>query len=704
MLRTYTKMKYNLIIFLAFLLLKLSMAQESLFYYSSPRNNAKHINPEQVIILKSHFPLDQIMTRNIMLFGTKNGVIPFDLILHEDIVFIKPEIKFEYNETIELWTGERINPLSSMKNWRKIIQFQISNSRIDRSVGYDKFSSEVLLNTNILTTQNNYYGNPQNDNEYPHDYPILLLENYNKPEPGYIFTDLSAGYSDEFNSYMVIMDNYGIPIWFKKGYGADFKVLSDGNIGFFPRGGNIGHQSFLIFDKCFRVVDSIKMGNGYIIDNHDFMLLENGHYLTMAYDPQIIDMSQFVVGGNPEAIVVGLVIQEVDNEQNVYWQWRSWDHLNILDASDVLNFQSNYIDYVHGNAFEFDHNGNLMMSLRNMEEVIKIDYKTGELIWRMGVRAKMNMFTFNDTIGWSWQHDIRQLPNGNITIYDNGNYHLPQPYSQAVEYSIDEDEMTAELVWNYRESPDVYRPSTGSHRRISGGHSLIGWGTGGDLLISEVDESGNKHLDIIGPEYFYNYRAVKENWKHEVFDFNIDTLNFGHYTGEEAVVRSFTIQNNLVSDSIKISSYHHHSDFFSLIQELPLYIPPAQEIVLNASFKPNEIGSYSDIFTFNYDNEDTTERIAQQIIFKGESTLGINTNKINSLIVIPNPTTNYIWLTIPDIGEKNIQLYNHLGIKIRRFISYDTRIEINVSDLLPGIYYGMVHHGNKTRNFRFIKK
>ena len=71
-----------------------------------------------------------------------------------------------------------------------------------------------------------------------------------------------------------------------------------------------------------------------------------------------------------------------------------------------------------------------------MDEITKIDRQTGDIIWRLG--GVNNEFTFlNDSLDFQhsiptpfcYQHDIRRLRNGNITIYDNGNYKHPK-YSQ----------------------------------------------------------------------------------------------------------------------------------------------------------------------------------------------------------------------------------------------------------------------------------
>ncbi len=53
----------------------------------------------------------------------------------------------------------------------------------------------------------------------------------------------------------------------------------------------------------------------------------------MSYDPQMVDMSKIVPGGNPNATVTGLIVQEIDENKNVVFQWRSWDHFKLLMQS-----------------------------------------------------------------------------------------------------------------------------------------------------------------------------------------------------------------------------------------------------------------------------------------------------------------------------------------------------------------------------------
>ena len=97
-----------------------------------------------------------------------------------------------------------------------------------------------------------------------------------------------------------------------------------------------------------------------------------------------------------------------------------------------------------------------------MDEITKISRQSGEIIWRLGGLNNQFIFT-NENMDsdhttptpFCYRHDIRRLDNGNITIYDNGNFKDPN-YSRAVEYQLDEDNMTATLIWEYRDTPDIF--------------------------------------------------------------------------------------------------------------------------------------------------------------------------------------------------------------------------------------------------------
>jgi hypothetical protein len=237
-------------------------------------------------------------------------------------------------------------------------------------------------------------------------------------------------------------------------------------------------------------------------------VLPNGHALLLSYDPQPVNMSTVVPGGSPNALVTGLILQELDEDKNVVFQWRSWDHFQITDCLGIDLTRAN-IDYVHGNAIELDADGNLLLSSRDMSEITKIDRITGATIWRWG--GIHNQFTFvGDTLQFSYQHAIRRNASGTYTLFDNGNLHTPK-FSRACEYALDVPNHTATLVWSYRNSPDTYASAMGYVERLENGNTLVGFGVGKPDLV-EVDAEGEEVLRLSLPVGSSSYRSVRATW------------------------------------------------------------------------------------------------------------------------------------------------------------------------------------------------
>jgi len=325
--------------------------------------------------------------------------------------------------------------------------------------------------------------------------------------PGYLFLcDLSltdAGYQ----SHLLIVDDDGNPVFSRllPGRALDFKLQPNGWLTYFDQSA----AQYYALGPDFAVVDSFRCGNGYTTDLHELQLLPNGHALLMSYDPVGIDMSQVVPGGRTRAAVIGLIVQELDREKRVVFQWRSWDHYQITDATD-RDFTSDIIDYAHGNSIEEDDDGNLLVSSRHMDEVTKVDRGTGEIIWRLG--GKNNQFTFeNDPIGFSHQHDVRRIGNENLTLFDNGFYHTPA-FSRAVEYRLDERRRTATLVWEYRPDPPLVAYALGSVQRLDSGNTLIGWGSVEGTTLTEVTPSGETVAGLALDPPLVSYRSFRFDW------------------------------------------------------------------------------------------------------------------------------------------------------------------------------------------------
>jgi hypothetical protein len=173
------------------------------------------------------------------------------------------------------------------------------------------------------------------------------------------------------------------------------------------------------------------------------------------------------------------------DDGTVEFRWKSWPHFSIDDQIEM----DRAADLDHANAIAIDPgDGNYIVSLRNLDALVKVDYQSGNVIWQLG--GKQNQFTFvGDPLGgFQGQHSVRVLPNGNLLIYDNGLHHTP-PESRAVEYALDLSAMTATFVWQFRHTPPLVTQFVGSVERLESGNTLVAFGWVG--IVDEVDPQGN---------------------------------------------------------------------------------------------------------------------------------------------------------------------------------------------------------------------
>lgn len=265
-----------------------------------------------------------------------------------------------------------------------------------------------------------------------------------------------------------------------------------------------GLGKFVVLDNTYKVIDEWQMGNGLLADFHDFQLLPNGNALMMAYQDLPRDMTAY--GGKADAVVIDFIIQELNRQKQVVFEWRALDHIPLTDSYLPLTGQR--VDFVHGNAVELDIDGNLLISLRSTNQILKINRSTGAVMWIFG--GKRNQFNLGGDEGFTDQHDIRRLPNGNVSLWDNGDRRTPQ-HARAVEYRLDEVAKTATKVWEYRETPDFRSWHSGNFQRFVAGGGMISWG--GNDRVTEVNAAKQKQFDATFPPGSGSYRAYRFAWK-----------------------------------------------------------------------------------------------------------------------------------------------------------------------------------------------
>jgi hypothetical protein len=115
------------------------------------------------------------------------------------------------------------------------------------------------------------------------------------------------------------------------------------------------------------------------------------------------------------------------------------------------------------------------------------------------------------------QHNIQRHPNGNITLFDNGEFHTP-PYSRGVEYSLDEVNKLATLVSEQRyPNGNIFTVTAGNAQLLSNGGWFIGYGVQNPQFVKrnavEYHPDGSIALELSLPNGILAYRVSKFPWK-----------------------------------------------------------------------------------------------------------------------------------------------------------------------------------------------
>jgi hypothetical protein len=655
---------------------------QALFTYISPKPNSKNISPSNNIIISVNQDLNigsNYSNTLITVGGKINGYINGRIVVKKRTVLFIPDNNFLPGDEIFIDFSEMARFLGDLTN-QNYFSFSVSEN-------YCLITDDV-----IDEIYKDEIGNMNNSesiiDSLPVNFPKISIEEYDDPADGKLFFGV---FGASQKPSLLITENTGNPMFYLETNSIpyDFKMQSNGWLTYFDS----EKKKYYALNSSCELVDSFYCGNGFETDIHELLLLSNNHSYLLGLDPQIIDMSQLVLGGKEDATVIGFVIQELDEDKNVVFQWRSLDYISVLDAEEI-DLTAQVIDYIHTNSICVDIDGNLIISSRNLNEITKINRQTGELIWRLG--GKKNQFSFiNEEYDFYRQHDARRLQNGNILFFDNGNYHTPQ-FSRAVEYKLDEINFVATKIWQYRNNPDYYTSAMGNVRRLSNGNTLINWSRVG--YVTEVRPDGSKALEIKFPPELYSYRVFKAHWVTTLFEPQMDTLDFGKVVINSSQTKSVVLQSNSEKE-ITITGMFNTLEEFSVSTSFPLTIPSLGEEIIDVVFTPLEAGKISD--TLNLRSDSDSSIINSQIFVTGIGTIVSSAEEESKIISTysmsqnyPNPfnPTTSITFQVPNTNFVTIKMCDALGNEIKTLINEEKQsgkytINFDANGIASGIYF-----------------
>ena len=329
------------------------------------------------------------------------------------------------------------------------------------------------------------------------------------PSPGYVA--FAAG------SYGIVIDNEGRVVWyhrFPNGPGLNFQPQPNGHYTARPpttSPGEIG--KWVEIDPLGNVTRTLGCADGLQARLHDFLAESNGSYWVMCDRIQTLDLSSS--GGSSQAKVMGTGVQHISANGEVLFNWSPFDHIEVdLRDVDGPDRTANPINWTHGNAFDLDTDGNLLLSFRNLNEIIKINTRTGAVMWRLG--GSGNQFTFINvsTPAFARQHGVRSTGAGRVQLLDN----LGDPRgSRAERYEYDEQLRTIRLISSVASSAGVTALIGGTTQSLPGDRVLVSFGNGGS--VEESDAAGNVTWKIGGnPGYVFRAERIRSLYRPGVGD------------------------------------------------------------------------------------------------------------------------------------------------------------------------------------------
>lgn len=294
--------------------------------------------------------------------------------------------------------------------------------------------------------------------------------------------------------------------------------------------------------------------------HHEAKRLPDGSLVVLGYPERNLD-----INGVPTNYI-GELLMVLDQDFRVKWAWDAFDHLDV-NRGPILGEVTQpgvgptsvvpvlpAVDWLHVNAVNLSPtDGNLILSIRHQDWVIKIDYDNGagdgHVIWRLGQGGDFTVNSADPSPWFSHQHNAHYLDDSTLILFDNGNTRRasdPSAHSRGQVWTLDEQTMTATLVVN----ADLgrYAAALGAAERLSNGNYSFTLGTDGPEPVKppahtvEVTPDGTQVYDLMvnRPEY----RSYRTRTMYEGVD---DALAGAPQQVESVVLNDGSAQRSMVN-------------------------------------------------------------------------------------------------------------------------------------------------------------
>lgn len=286
-------------------------------------------------------------------------------------------------------------------------------------------------------------------------------------------TDLNGNVLWYFPAQVLITrDEPGGEIW---GFPDDMTLAAYDLAGVKVLSTNVARMNEQLVAKGFRALDDFNIHETRRLPNGNILLLGSSDYVSTSYQ-----------GGTQQnpVDILGDLILILDHNMQLVWAWDAFAHEDLnryATQHEVCHhgdggcpaFPMNFTqanDWLHSNAVQLTSDGNLLLSQRHQDWVLKINYQNGKgdgsILWRMGPYGDFTITNppptlCGDPAVFPWfthQHDAAfqaqgsglQLGQEVFTVFDDGNLRHSQcggvGNSRGIMLSVNEPAHTVTIM------------------------------------------------------------------------------------------------------------------------------------------------------------------------------------------------------------------------------------------------------------------
>ncbi len=328
-----------------------------------------------------------------------------------------------------------------------------------------------------------------------------------------------------FGAANIAYDNYGeVRWWLNNGYTKGMTMLQNGNLllSTATEGPDITATSGVIeLDMMGYVYHEYEVEGGY---HHDGCELPSGNLVILTSKRDGETFSDYIV--------------ELD--KNTGKIVKDWDLKKIVSNIDPNLIEYGELTWGWLNSITYDENNKaLVMSMRNQNSVVSINYDNGTINWILGEKKywsnKFEKYFIRgvgeDFIYPAGQHSVNVLDDGRISIFNNGynaNHEkavscksLMNNASYAMIYKLDMNNKTATVDYKFG-GKEYFSYALSSYTYASNNHKIFnsGW-----HFTDDVNYNSSSCTQFSNDKYETHMIEFDEN-NNQVLNFNIKESKF----------------------------------------------------------------------------------------------------------------------------------------------------------------------------------